>query len=54
MGSAPNRLIPSPLDVDVEWSTTIATDPNWKIVYVPGDTDNEAEYLESKYQMAEI
>ena len=44
-GSAPNRLIPSPVTVDLKWSTPIPTDDTWQIVSEPEETNVEATYF---------
>ena len=43
-GEAPNRVIPNPLSIGLEWDTPIQTDNLWKIV-TEEETENEATYL---------
>ena len=50
-GGAPNRVIPHPLSIDLQWNTPVQTDNSWTIVSVEADTGNEADYFAGKLLM---
>ena len=46
---APNRVVPDPLSISLQWDTPVQTDNFWKIVNMEVETENEAIYFAGKF-----
>ena len=51
-GGAPDRVVPHPLSISLQWNTPVQTDNFWKIVNTETETANEAIYFAGKLLMS--